>query len=52
MLLTESIFSTGSCSLNTAMYSLPADCCDLAKRVALSIQTIKHPKNKQFLVYI
>lgn len=29
--------------MNTATYSLPAACCDLANLVALSIQTIKQP---------
>lgn len=37
------ILSAAEWSLNTATYSFPADCCDLASLVALSMQTIKHP---------
>ena len=36
-------FSIGEWNLTIPTYSLPADCCDLTKRVALFKHTIKHP---------
>ena len=32
-----------ACKRTTPMYSLPADCCDLTNRVALSMHTMRHP---------
>ena len=36
--------STGLCNLKIAIYSFPAPCWDLARRVARSTHTIRHPE--------
>ena len=36
-------FSMAACKRTTPMYSLPADCCDLTNRVALSMHTMRQP---------